>query len=164
MPTRDELRAAIAREQALILRLEREREEAQARVRSLHAALDGSAEGAEQASAGTSSPATSAEKVALFRSLFRGRNDAFAGMHLPVVAIGGGALGFWATLRYVWPKTCEQRDWGGHNPHRGAVPTPAVVATTSSTNDPTPRTGHCQDRPRRQEIGRRGSLGRSRPA
>ena len=41
MPTRDELRATIAREQALIARLEREREEAQARVRSLHAVLDG---------------------------------------------------------------------------------------------------------------------------
>ena len=54
MPTRDELRAAIAREQALIDRLERECEEAQARVRSLHAVLDGPAEGAERTSPRTS--------------------------------------------------------------------------------------------------------------
>ena len=48
MPTRDELHAAIAREQALIPRLERQREEGQSRVRSLHAVLDGPAEGAER--------------------------------------------------------------------------------------------------------------------
>ena len=39
---------AIAREQALIACLEREREEAQARVRSLHPELDAPAKGAEQ--------------------------------------------------------------------------------------------------------------------
>jgi transposase-like protein len=33
------------------------------------------------------------------------------GMRAPVVAVGDGALGFWAALRDVWPKTCEQRDW-----------------------------------------------------
>jgi len=73
MPTRDELHAAIAREQALIPRLERQREEAQPRVRSLHAVLDGPAEGAERTSRRTSPPATAAEKVAPFRGLFRGR-------------------------------------------------------------------------------------------
>ncbi len=78
MPTRDELRAAIAREQTLIARLEREREEAQARVRSLHAVLDGPPEGVERTSPSISSPATPAEKVALFRRLFRGRDDVFA--------------------------------------------------------------------------------------
>ena len=78
MPTRDELRASIAREQALIARLERKREEAQARVRSLHAVLDGPADGAELTLPRTSPPATAAEKVALFRSLFRGRHDVFA--------------------------------------------------------------------------------------
>ena len=40
MPTRDALLEAIAREQALIARLEREHEEAQSRVRSLQANLD----------------------------------------------------------------------------------------------------------------------------
>jgi hypothetical protein len=29
----------------------------------------------------------------------------------PVVAVGDGALGFWAAVRDVWPKTHEQRDW-----------------------------------------------------
>ena len=78
MPNRDELRAAIAREQTLIACLERDREEAQARVRSLHAVLEGPAGGAERTSPRTSAPATAAEKVALFRGLFRGRDDVFA--------------------------------------------------------------------------------------
>jgi Transposase, Mutator family len=33
------------------------------------------------------------------------------GMHPPVVAVGDGALGFWAAVRDVWPTTREQRDW-----------------------------------------------------
>ncbi len=33
------------------------------------------------------------------------------GMKPPVVAVGDGALGFWAAVRDVWPKTREQRDW-----------------------------------------------------
>src|SRR4029434_6217379 len=33
------------------------------------------------------------------------------GMSPPVVAVGDGALGFWAAVRDVWPKTREQRDW-----------------------------------------------------
>ena len=33
------------------------------------------------------------------------------GMRPPVVAVGDGALGFWAALRDVWPETREQRDW-----------------------------------------------------
>jgi putative transposase len=33
------------------------------------------------------------------------------GMQAPVVAVGDGALGFWAALRDVWPDTREQRDW-----------------------------------------------------
>jgi transposase-like protein len=33
------------------------------------------------------------------------------GMPAPVLAIGDGALGFWAALRDVWPETVEQRDW-----------------------------------------------------
>jgi hypothetical protein len=80
VPTRDDLLEAIARERALIARLEREREEAQARVRSLHAELDAPAKGAKHApspSPRTSPLTTPAEKVALFRSLFRGRGDVF---------------------------------------------------------------------------------------
>ena len=33
------------------------------------------------------------------------------GMGAPVVAVGDGALGFWAAVRDVWPETQEQRDW-----------------------------------------------------
>jgi putative transposase len=33
------------------------------------------------------------------------------GMRAPVLAIGDGALGFWAAVRDVWPQTREQRDW-----------------------------------------------------
>jgi putative transposase len=33
------------------------------------------------------------------------------GMHAPMIAVGDGALGFWAALRDVWPETREQRDW-----------------------------------------------------
>src|SRR5262249_11521412 len=33
------------------------------------------------------------------------------GMRAPAVAVGDGALGFWAAVRDVWPKTREQRDW-----------------------------------------------------
>jgi transposase-like protein len=33
------------------------------------------------------------------------------GMQAPVVAVGDGALGFWAAVRAVWPETQEQRDW-----------------------------------------------------
>jgi transposase-like protein len=36
------------------------------------------------------------------------------GMSAPVVAVGGGALGFWAALAEVWPDTREQRCWGVH--------------------------------------------------
>jgi transposase-like protein len=33
------------------------------------------------------------------------------GMRAPTVAVGDGALGFWAAVRDVWPKTRTQRDW-----------------------------------------------------
>jgi len=33
------------------------------------------------------------------------------GMRAPVVAVGDGALGFWAAARDVWPATRAQRDW-----------------------------------------------------
>jgi transposase-like protein len=33
------------------------------------------------------------------------------GMRAPILAIGDGALGFWAALRDVFPETREQRDW-----------------------------------------------------
>ena len=33
------------------------------------------------------------------------------GLPAPVLAVGDGALGFWAAVRDVWPETREQRDW-----------------------------------------------------
>jgi putative transposase len=33
------------------------------------------------------------------------------GMPAPVLAVGDGALGFWAAARDVWPETRHQRDW-----------------------------------------------------
>jgi transposase-like protein len=33
------------------------------------------------------------------------------GMRAPVLAVGDGALGFWAAARDVWPETRPQRDW-----------------------------------------------------
>jgi len=33
------------------------------------------------------------------------------GMSAPMLAVGDGALGFWAALRQVWPECREQRDW-----------------------------------------------------
>jgi putative transposase len=33
------------------------------------------------------------------------------GMRAPALAIGDGALGFWAAMRDVWPETRAQRDW-----------------------------------------------------
>lgn len=33
------------------------------------------------------------------------------GMKAPVLAVGDGALGFWAAVREVWPETEEQRCW-----------------------------------------------------
>jgi transposase-like protein len=39
------------------------------------------------------------------------RDLSHRGMRAPVVAVGDGALGFWAAVRDVWPETKEQRDW-----------------------------------------------------
>ena len=39
------------------------------------------------------------------------RNLKRRGMRAPMVAVGDGALGFWAAVRDVWPETAAQRDW-----------------------------------------------------
>ena len=39
------------------------------------------------------------------------RDAARRGMRAPVLAVGDGALGFWAALREVFPQTKEQRCW-----------------------------------------------------
>jgi putative transposase len=33
-------------------------------------------------------------------------------LRAPVLAVGDGALRFWAAVRDVWPETAEQRCWG----------------------------------------------------
>ena len=33
------------------------------------------------------------------------------GMNIPELAIGDGAMGFWAALEEIYPETCQQRCW-----------------------------------------------------
>jgi transposase-like protein len=49
------------------------------------------------------------ESTESWASLLRGLKR--RGMRAPVVAIGDGALGFWAGVRDVWPETRHSRDW-----------------------------------------------------
>jgi transposase-like protein len=49
------------------------------------------------------------ESTESWATLLRGLKG--RGMKAPVIAIGDGALGFWAAVRQVWPKTLEQRCW-----------------------------------------------------
>lgn len=49
------------------------------------------------------------ESTESWASLLRGLKR--RGMKAPVVAVGDGALGFWAAVREVWPETLEQRCW-----------------------------------------------------
>lgn len=49
------------------------------------------------------------ESTESWASLLRGLQR--RGMQAPVLAVGDGALGFWAAVREVWPATREQRCW-----------------------------------------------------
>ncbi len=49
------------------------------------------------------------ESTDSWADVLRGLND--RGMSAPVLAVGDGALGFWAALRDVYPTTREQRCW-----------------------------------------------------
>ena len=78
----DELAAAIAEEGARLVALERERKEVELRLRGLRnqlSAYESSAVTAHEAdlSIRTSSSITPGDKVRLFRSLFRGRDDVY---------------------------------------------------------------------------------------
>ena len=84
------------------------------------------------------------ESTESWASLLRGLKR--RGMKAPVVAVGDGALGFWAAVRAVWPETREQRCWV----HRlanvcpsGSSPRPKRCCTRSSTRRTvsTPRPG-----------------------
>ena len=72
MGDREAILHEIARERALLDQLERDAEQARTRLGALEASLTRAA-----ASTATRAPATSAEKVALFRRLFRGRDDVY---------------------------------------------------------------------------------------
>src|SRR5436309_15315179 len=49
------------------------------------------------------------ESTESWATLLRGLKG--RGMKAQVVAVGDGALGFWAAVREVWPETREQRCW-----------------------------------------------------
>lgn len=74
------IRDAIAREEAKIERFERQIKETRAVLESLRAGLSAqrlSSSSPHPLTPATPAPVTSAEKVALFRSLFRGRDDIY---------------------------------------------------------------------------------------
>ena len=73
-PDQQSIRDAIAREESRLLRLEAGISEAQARLTTLKTALAARGEPIETS---PSAPSTALEKVALFRSLFRGRDDIY---------------------------------------------------------------------------------------
>lgn len=80
MPERERLLSAIAREQSLLASVEEDEARARARLETLRAdlgALDAAASGTPLRAGEPRAPATAADKVALFRSLFRGRTDVF---------------------------------------------------------------------------------------
>ena len=71
---------AIAREEARVARLEKELEQSRAALESLRAETEAARLSPPTAPAlipSPSAPVTSSEKVALFRSLFRGREDVY---------------------------------------------------------------------------------------
>jgi hypothetical protein len=70
---RETILGEIARQQAVVERLDREREQARERLRALEASLGDDA----ASTVAAPSPTTSAEKIALFRGLFRGRADVY---------------------------------------------------------------------------------------
>ena len=79
-PDQQSTRDAIAREESRLLRLEQELTEAQARLLSLKAALAGQGDLIEislSGNSGLSASSTAVEKIALFRSRFRGREDVY---------------------------------------------------------------------------------------
>ena len=76
----EKLLRAIAREESRLVSLQEDETQVRARLETLRADLDalGAAAGAtRRKTAEADTPATAAEKVAVFRSLFRGRTDVF---------------------------------------------------------------------------------------
>lgn len=67
-------------------------------------------------------------------------DGAKAGMKPPVLAVGDGALGFWAAVRDVFPETRDQRD---------------RVHKTSNVLDALPKSVHSRANPQLRESERR---------
>jgi superfamily II DNA or RNA helicase len=84
MPHPEDLKAEIAREQLRLAELQAQSEASAARIEALHSRLASEEAPADEAVATLTprpiepTPGTNAEKIALFRSLFRGREDVFA--------------------------------------------------------------------------------------
>lgn len=72
-----ELHQRITREEALLAELDRQREAVCARLQALQSQFTAFADSTPPTKTGIPAPNTSAEKVALFRRLFRGREDVF---------------------------------------------------------------------------------------
>lgn len=106
--SRDSITAAIAAEEARLAALDREREDIRSRLKQLGielAALDvGAGREAPAPLCSLSSSLTSTEKVALFRSLFRGRDDVYPKLWENVKA------------KYVTGLTATLQRRDGHHP------------------------------------------------
>lgn len=108
---RDALLAEISKHEALLTRLESDRERARERLAALRAALVALGSAAVSPTdmvdlARTESPITSAEKVRLFRSLFRGRRDVFPRLWINP---GKGTKGYAPACHNEWvPGVCEK--------------------------------------------------------
>ena len=134
---RDALLAEISEHEALITRLEGDRERAQERLAALRAtlgALESSSASANETAdlSHAMAPITSAEKVALFRHLFRGRHDVFPRLWLNQRK---GTKGYAPACHNEWvPGVCEKpRTKCGECPNQAFVPfdDAAVMLATS---------------------------------
>lgn len=121
-----ELREKIAREEARLAELDRQREAAHVRLQTLQSRMVAIADGslAENISSTSSSipiPITTAEKLALFRRLFRGRDDVFPRLW---VNEKKGAKGYAPACFNEWVRgVCEKpRIKCGECPHKAFIP------------------------------------------
>ena len=121
-----ELREKIAREEARLAELDRQREAAHVRLQTLQSRMVAIADGslAENISSTSSSipiPITTAEKLALFRRLFRGRDDVFPRLW---VNEKKGTKGYAPTCFNEWVRgVCEKpRVKCGECPNQAFIP------------------------------------------
>ncbi len=87
------------------------------------------------------------------------------GMRAPVLAVGDGALGFWAALRDVFPETRQQRCWVhkvAERPRRPAEVGPARRPQGAGARSATPKTASTPRRPSSASPTVTGPSGRRR--